>query len=158
MMMAKASQKDINCLIEFFQFLGHRHAGDTDADAFMQYLDQHWSNGVAAAWSRVVFGFQTLLDNCCDPDSDVLDWKPEIKRLIDGEAVKLNNARELAKVAYGGTKMLPAHPNDDRNRNFAAGVIAALSWVIGDDVELIEPFIRFLLGAEKMRATGKKVF
>ena len=28
------------------------------------------------AFMRVVFGYETLVNNCCDPSSDVLDWKP----------------------------------------------------------------------------------
>lgn len=30
---------------------------------------------------RVVFGFHVLVDNCCDPTSDTLAWKPELAAL-----------------------------------------------------------------------------
>ncbi len=30
---------------------------------------------------RVVFGFQVLVDNVCDPSSETLDWKPELLAL-----------------------------------------------------------------------------
>ena len=28
-------------------------------------------------------GFDVLLDNCCDPDAETLEWKPEIAALLD---------------------------------------------------------------------------
>ena len=32
---------------------------------------------------RVVFGYQVLVDNACDPALDHLDFKPELKRACD---------------------------------------------------------------------------
>lgn len=34
------------------------------------------------SWRRVVHGYQVLFDNCCDPDLDYLEWKPEYKAMI----------------------------------------------------------------------------
>lgn len=33
---------------------------------------------------RVVFGYQVLLDNCCDPAADTLEWKPELAEKLQG--------------------------------------------------------------------------
>ncbi len=38
---------------------------------------------VMGSWRRVVWGFSILVDNCCDPDSDVLEWSPELRNLIE---------------------------------------------------------------------------
>ena len=32
---------------------------------------------------RVVFGYQVLVDNCCDPNSTTLEFKAEIKDALD---------------------------------------------------------------------------
>ena len=34
---------------------------------------------------RVIFGFEVLVDNVCDPDLDYLEFKPEIKKLFETE-------------------------------------------------------------------------
>ncbi len=44
---------------------------------------------------RVVFGYQVLVDNCCDPAADTLEWKPDIAEAIAAAKAK----RETAEVA-----------------------------------------------------------
>jgi len=37
----------------------------------------------APVLTRVVFGYQVLVDNCADPNLDHLDFKPEIKAAME---------------------------------------------------------------------------
>jgi len=59
MKQAKASQKEWQRLAEW---LHEQEAAGVDVPA----------------WERVVFGYDTLVRNACDPDKDYLDWKPGI--------------------------------------------------------------------------------
>ena len=34
-------------------------------------------------WNRVIWAADILIDNCCDPSKDYLDWHPFIKRAMD---------------------------------------------------------------------------
>lgn len=103
MKMAKASKDDIRKVIEFFRFIEEfmeygTHTPDNEEieedsidltdEKFVEMLRALWGGrfkpaGVDCMWSRVVFGCDMLIDNCCDPDVDVLEWKPELAQLID---------------------------------------------------------------------------
>ena len=91
--MAKASQDDIDRCIKFFQFIENYmdhgiqvNEDETETELsdedFLERLRERWGGrfrpaGVDCAWSRVVFGCDILIKNACDPESDVLEWKPE---------------------------------------------------------------------------------
>jgi hypothetical protein len=96
MKMAKASPVEIKAALELSQLtesVCHPRAfcqpqfPDTD-DKEGEWFDEHnpkdlreflWRvRSLSAGLVRVVFGFQVLVDNCCDPEKDVLDWKPEL--------------------------------------------------------------------------------
>jgi hypothetical protein len=38
---------------------------------------------------RIIFGFEVLVDNVCDPDLDYLDFNPELKKLLETEEDEL---------------------------------------------------------------------
>lgn len=38
---------------------------------------------MGSSWHRVVWGGKTAIDNCCDPDADVLEWRPDVRQRID---------------------------------------------------------------------------
>lgn len=51
---------------------------------------------------RVVFGFHVLVDNCCDPASDTLAWKPEL-----AAALNLVPTPDTPAVVEHQTKEMP---------------------------------------------------
>ncbi len=59
MKLAKASQAEITAL-----------------NNWLQKMDRADSAHRPPSFMRVVFGYETLVDNCCDPAKDFLDWKP----------------------------------------------------------------------------------
>lgn len=101
--MAKASPDDIQKVREFFQFLEEyfeygthtpeseefeEESVDLTPEQFVELLGRKWGGrfkpaGVDAAWSRVVFGCEILIQNVCDPDADTLEWKPSIAKQIE---------------------------------------------------------------------------
>ncbi len=102
--MAKASADDVQRVINFFEWLetfcdegvDNSKPYDEENDCFPELEDEaamdaikaefsRWTRRptVAASWRRVVWGFSILCDNVCDPSSDVLEWKPEIKSALE---------------------------------------------------------------------------
>lgn len=52
-------------------------APQEEIDRLMRWLQaREKSDDPPPAFMRVVFGYETLVQNCCDPAQDVLDWKP----------------------------------------------------------------------------------
>ena len=102
--MAKASKEDIQRCIKFFQFVEEfmdygthtpenqefeEDSIDLTNDDFVERLRELWGRrfgppGVDCSWSRVVNGCDVLIDNVCDPNSDVLEWKTEIAERLNG--------------------------------------------------------------------------
>jgi hypothetical protein len=62
MKLAKASQNEITTLCRWLQA--------KDAAKFENAKDR------PPAFMRVLFGYETLVNNCCDPNADTLEWKP----------------------------------------------------------------------------------
>jgi hypothetical protein len=101
--MAKASKDDIQKVIAFFrlieEYLEHgtytleSEEGDEEAielsqEQFIELLRKMWGGrfrpaGVDCMWSRVVFGCDMLIDNCCDPASDCLELRQDWAKAID---------------------------------------------------------------------------
>jgi len=59
-----------------------------------------WVRTTAPCLFRVVFGYQILVDNACDPDADTLEFKPEIVKAMDAyeaiDAAKTELKRAIA--------------------------------------------------------------
>ncbi len=64
-------------------------ASAQETERLFRWLQKQEENGVnVPAWERTVFGYTVLVDNCCDPDLNYLEWRPEYKKAID--AVQTN--------------------------------------------------------------------
>jgi hypothetical protein len=131
--MAKASKDDIQKVIAFFrlieEYLEHgtytleSEEGDEEAielsqEQFIELLRKMWGGrfrpaGVDCMWSRVVFGCDMLIDNCCDPASDCLELRQDWAKAIDPpegieEALEhlRGNKEHFRKVLTDKTKIL----------------------------------------------------
>ena len=101
MKMAKASEEDISLLATFFnqwEALDRCHWDVEDwdieekqslpcrveTDNTVQEVDffSSWMPKIDHRWRRVVLGCSMLIENVCDPDKDYLDYKPELKKLM----------------------------------------------------------------------------
>lgn len=73
MTMAKASKEEWEAVMRFARELDEeiKHPEKTDTE-LREWIEK------APSLFRVVFGYQVIVDNACDPDSDTLAFKPEI--------------------------------------------------------------------------------
>lgn len=101
MKIAKASADDIRSILLFFDFLEQAlESGDylapdaTEGDQatpigpqeLHERLAVHWAHlggNVGSSWRRVIHGYDTLLQNCCDPDATTLEWRPDLQEKFD---------------------------------------------------------------------------
>ena len=103
MKMAKASKDDIDRCRKLFQFIEEymdhgtftpendeteEESVELTEDEFVRMLKGFWGGrfkpaGVDCSWRRVVLGCDILIDNVCDPDSDTLEWKPELAEKLN---------------------------------------------------------------------------
>jgi hypothetical protein len=78
MKMAKASEEEWKAVMKFANEL-------EDEIKYPEKTDEQlreWINNAPCLF-RVVFGYQVLVDNCTDPAADTLEWKPEIRALLE---------------------------------------------------------------------------
>ncbi len=114
MRMAKASKDDIQKTIEFFRFIEEymeygthtpqsedveEESIDLSEEQFVEKLRELWggafrTSGVDCKWSRVVLGCSILIENCCDPELDYLEWKKEIRELVEAHNERLRDGSD----------------------------------------------------------------
>lgn len=82
MQMAKASNEEIQKVIDWANQIeeaqGHRFSLNGPTDEQCATLIR-----TAPPLFRIVFGYQVLVENCCDPNKDYLDFKPKIQDAIE---------------------------------------------------------------------------
>lgn len=90
--MAKASKEEIQACMDFANSLeslinyGVLHdAPDGTAEDYSDERLAEFVRTFCKRWSlfRVTFGYQVLVDNCCDPDEDTLEWRKDVAALIE---------------------------------------------------------------------------
>lgn len=109
--MAKASEKDIKTLRTWLQFndelskinpsneyewnsLKNDWEGEddfmqiinsiSDEDGFnMEYYFDYYNHKISYIHMRIILGYEILLDNCCNPELDYLDFNAEIKEALE---------------------------------------------------------------------------
>lgn len=104
---AKASKEDVSNLCNFMNLFeeyftcgsftyenekGETVEEDLSRDRFIEVAEQLWmgdwinrESGVGSTWQRIVFGYETLVDNACNPDSDFLEWRSDIAEFLDNK-------------------------------------------------------------------------
>lgn len=73
---------------------------EIDGERFMAMFRHHWTlcgPGVGSSWRRVVLGCDILIDNCCDPDLDHLEWRPDVKRFLESQEQQTAETAKKAK-------------------------------------------------------------
>ena len=62
-----------------------KHCEDEDGRFVYSYYFDYFQSHISHIHMRVVFGYEVLVDNVCDPNLDYLEFKPEIKSLMEKE-------------------------------------------------------------------------
>lgn len=112
--MAKASEEDRKALMEFFHEL-EEMSGNMHLEDIGRFAEEEMSGAVGAGWRRVVFGYEVMLETCCDPELGYLEWKPEIRAMEKA----CNDARAWAALWKRAAKR-------HHTRFFALSKIAAI--------------------------------
>ena len=93
MRQAKASPDDIERNREFFLLLEEACGGTLDVTdpRLCELIREAWGGGLAgpgvgSSWRRIINCCETLITNCCDPDLDYLDWRPDIAEWLQDAA------------------------------------------------------------------------
>ena len=58
-----------------------KHCENDEGFSWEYYMGYYQSN-ISYIHMRIIFGFEVLVDNVCDPDLGYLEFKPEIKKLM----------------------------------------------------------------------------
>lgn len=91
MKMAKPSEEDFNIVHDFLQGIElaieegclpdpsnpDGCGEDATPERFLDWVERQWRL-VRMSWSRVLWAGKTAIDNACDPNSDVLEFRPDI--------------------------------------------------------------------------------
>jgi hypothetical protein len=62
-----------------------KHCEDDEGRFIYDYYFDYYRGNISHIHMRVVFGYEVLVDNVCDPDLDYLEFKPELKKLLENE-------------------------------------------------------------------------
>ncbi len=60
-----------------------KHCENSDGEFEFDYYMDYYSSHISHIHMRIIFGYSTLVENCCDPDLDYLDYNKEIKELFN---------------------------------------------------------------------------
>ncbi len=80
---AKATPADVDemrdFLFELEEMVNNPENSTRDIGTFCH---AHFVSRCGRHFQRILFGYDTLIENACDPSLSYLDWKPEIKEAI----------------------------------------------------------------------------
>jgi hypothetical protein len=79
---AKCSPDDIDQIRAFLQKLETLVHSGTHKD-LVEFVEKNFDHLCGRHYQRLIFGYETLLENACDPSVTHLAWKPELKHLIE---------------------------------------------------------------------------
>lgn len=80
---ARATQTDLDEMREFLFEIENMIADQSkDFEAIGRFVNGQFHARCGRHFQRVLFGYETLVDNACDPSLLYLDWKPEIKEAL----------------------------------------------------------------------------
>jgi len=80
----KASPEEVQRLQGFLEDLARMSAGRKGVDddrEIAQYVAARLQK-IDFGWRKIFCGYSVLVQNTCDPDSDSLEWNPELARAI----------------------------------------------------------------------------
>ena len=93
MKIARATDDDMQRMLAFFAELDDalrdaRYGGLVDDENIGALVRKHWGKagpGVGASWCRVLYGMDTLLRNCTDPEASTLEWRPDVREWLESQ-------------------------------------------------------------------------
>jgi hypothetical protein len=59
------------------------HCVDYSGKFIYDYYWDYYQRHISHIFSRIIMGYEVLIDNICDPDKDYLDYRPELKKQFE---------------------------------------------------------------------------
>jgi hypothetical protein len=110
MKLEKATSEDIEHIWEFLSMIDEVNMfgtythytdglvekinGERFKDLVSQFFEGDFVNpkpSLSSAFYKVILGYQTLVENCCDPELNYLEWHPDLKKNLDEQLRIYNN-------------------------------------------------------------------
>jgi|WetSurMetagenome_2_1015567.scaffolds.fasta_scaffold226210_3 hypothetical protein len=83
MTVAKASPEQVDTLRTWFHELEDvLEDSEEDAPDIAKFVQDTFRQRRIDEYERILFGYETLVENACDPNLSHLEWKPEIMAAI----------------------------------------------------------------------------
>src|SRR4051794_39308890 len=60
---------------------------DRSDERLGRFVREFWGRHPGALF-RVAFGYQVLIDNCCDPNAGLLEWRPDVEAILNAAGWK----------------------------------------------------------------------
>jgi hypothetical protein len=62
-----------------------KHCQDENGRFVYPYYFDYFQSNISYIHMRIIFGYEVLIDNVCDPELDYLEFKPELKKLLEND-------------------------------------------------------------------------
>ena len=86
---SKATPEDVQRVREFLQQLAEKvEDQENDLSEIGTFCHARFLSECGSHFERILFGFETLVENACDPNLGYLEWKPEIKSAMENSKAK----------------------------------------------------------------------
>jgi hypothetical protein len=85
MRVAKAERQEIFDFMRFFQKLERMSEERWDEPEKIGKYAMSWLKNKGHGYYRILIGYDTLVNNCCDPDLDHLDFRKDIKDFLESQ-------------------------------------------------------------------------
>jgi hypothetical protein len=101
---AKCSTEDVDQVRAFLQQLETMVHSGTNKD-LVEFIEKNFDAHCGRHYERLLFGYETMIENACDPSVSYLEWRPELKQIIEeagqpSHSVDLNESGPATPMAY----------------------------------------------------------
>jgi hypothetical protein len=97
---------------ENIEYDGDGNDFEISDDAIIDRLRSHFTSAgrnFGTAWQRVIYAGLCAIDNACDPNADVLEWKPELARALEIVSAEPNTTHTAVELLDGQGDGLSIH-------------------------------------------------
>jgi len=101
-----------------------KHCEDEEGRFIYDYYLDYYQSTISHIHMRIIFGFEILLENVCDPDKDYLDYNKELKELIDNqEWIKLSDRLPTEEDGDEYGNVLVFRETNENQKNMSKSII-----------------------------------
>lgn len=110
---ARASFDDIQRVRVFCNTLSDLMEDGASDNDVLSFLDNQFQDGLGSHYDRILFGYETLVNNACDTSLSYLDWKPEIKAAMEMYAQAQRLSTDVLQRILEAVNAMPLFPETE---------------------------------------------